>query len=199
MTTAARSRTKSEALPDPRWRTHAVTAVVLTAALLLAASCGDDDPVQPVQPVSVEEEGQIKAGLQDRSFRQFDPSLDASPRKGVVLDFFGGVSLWAQYAEDEHAVNEWQISAADYRLEKAGEAKFQEAEFVIRFENPESNQLFPEECTGCIPTDGFSISVRNVFDSDRIAFKLNDDGSHLPPPFPVFGSWTRFREDEIFD
>lgn len=154
--------------------------------------------MQPVQPLTGEA-GQIKAELQDRSFRQFDPSVDASPRKGVVLDFFEGVSLWAQYAEDEHAVNEWQISAADYRLEKAGAAKFQEAEFLIRFEDPGSSQLFPEEGADCIPTGGFSISVRNVFDADRISFKLNDEESRLPPPFPVFGSWTRFREDEYFE
>lgn len=196
--TAARSRTNSEALPDPRRRFLAMAAMVLAGALVLA-SCGDD----PVQPIPIGAEGTqvlaVKAELQDRSFRQFDPSVDASPRRGVVLDFFEGVSLWAQYAEDEHAVNEWQISAADYRLEKAGAAKFQEAEFVIRFEDPGSSQLFPEECTDCIPTEGFSISVRNVLDSDRISFKLNDEGSRLPPPFPVFGSWTRFQEDEYFE
>ena len=194
MTADARSRTKSEALPDPRRRILAMAAPGLAAALLLA-SCGDD----PVQPLTGEEVEQVKAALRDRSFRQFDPSVDADPRKGVVLDFFGGITFWAQYAEDGHAVDEWQISAADYRLEKAGEAKFQEAEFVIRFEEPESSQLLPEECSSCIPTEGFSISVRNVFDGERISFRLNDDESQLPPPFPVFRSWTRFREDEYFE
>ena len=195
---APRSRTDPEALADPRRRILAIAAMMLASALVLA-SCGDD-PVQPI-PIGAEEAQvlAVRADLQDRSFRQFDPSVDASPRKGVVLDFFEGVSLWAQYAEDDRAVSEWQISAADYRLEKAGDAKFQEAEFVIRFEDPESSQLFPEECTDCIPTEGFSISVRNVFDSDRISFKLNDEEGGLPPPFPVFGSWTRFREDEYFE
>ena len=196
--TAARSRTKSDVLPDPRRRILAMAAMALAGAVVLA-SCGDD----PVQTLPIGAEGAqvlaVKADLQGRSFRQFDPSVDASPRRGVVLDFFDGVSLWAQYAEEEHAVNEWQISAADYRLEKAGDAKFQDAEFVIRFEAPESSQLFPEECSNCIPTEGFSISVRNVPDSERISFKLNDEGSRLPPPFPVFGSWTRFREDEYFE
>ena len=194
-------RSRPRALPCPEHPGRLIQtgmALASAAALLLAASCGGDDPVQPT-PVSGEEEEQVKAALQDRSFRQFDPSLDASPRKGVVLDFFEGVSLWAQYAEDEHAVNEWQVSAGDYRLEKAGNAKFQEAEFVIRFEEPESSQLFPEECSSCIPTEGFSISVRNVFDGERISFRLNDDENQLPPPFPVFGSWTRFREDEYFE
>ena len=199
MTVRARSRVKSQALPDPRWRTHAVTAIVLTAALLLASSCGEADPVQPVQPVSGEEGEQIKAALQDRSFRQFDPSLDASPRKGIVIDFFGGVSLWAQYSSDGHAVSEWEISAADYRLEKAGGAKFQDAEYVIHFEDPESRQEFPDKCDDCIPTKDLSISVRSVLDSDRISFKLNDPRNSLPSPFPVFESWTRFREDEILD
>ncbi len=197
----ARTRSRPRTLPHPEHAlrlTRAAMALACSAALLLAASCGGEDPVQP-GPVSAEEEEQIKAALRDRSFRQFDPSVDASPRKGVVLDFFDGVSLWAQYAEDGHAVDEWQISAADYRLEKAGEAKFQDAEFVIRFEGAESSQLFPDECTDCIPTGGFSISVRNVFDSERISFRLNDEENQLPPPFPVFGSWTRFREDEYFE
>ena len=167
-----------------------MTAIVLTAALLLASSCGEDDPVQPVQ---------IKAALQDRSFRQFDPSLDASPRKGIVLGFSDGVSLWAQYSSDGHAVSEWEISAADYRLEKAGGAKFQDAEYVIHFEDPESRQEFPDKCDDCIPTKDLSISVRSVLDSDRISFKLNDPRSSLPSPFPVFESWTRFREDEILE
>ena len=196
----ARTRSRLPILPPgPAVRlTRAGMALACSAALLLAASCGGDDPVQP-GPVSPEEEEQIKAALQDRSFRQFDPSVDANPRKAVVLDFFEGVSLWAQYAADEQAVDEWQISAADYHLEKAGDAKFQEAEFVIRFEEPESSQTFPEECTDCIPAEGFSISVRNVFDGDRISFRLNDDESQLPRPFPVFQSWTRFREDEYFE
>ena len=198
MTPRARSRLQTLPHPERAVRlTHAGTALACSAALLLA-SCGGDDPVQP-GPVSAEEVEQIKAALQDRSFRQFDPSLDASQRKGVVLDFFDGVSLWAQNAEDGRAVNEWQISSADYRLERAGNAKFQGAEFVIRFEEPESSQTFPDECEDCIPTEGFSISVRNVFDGEGISFKLNDEENHLPPPFPVFGSWTRFREDEILD
>ena len=192
--TAARSRTKSEALPDPRRRILALAAMVLSATLLLA-SCGDD----PVQPLTGQEEEQVKAALRDRSFRQFDPSVDASPRKGVVLDFFGGITFWAQYAEEGHAVDEWQISAADYRLEKAGEAKFQDAEFVIHFEGPESRQEFPDPCEDCIPAEGFTISVRNVFDSGRISFRLNDPDGRLPSPFPVFGSWTRFGEDEILE
>ena len=42
----------------------------------------------PAQPVSGEEEARIKDELHDRSFRQFEPSRDGSPRKGVILDFF---------------------------------------------------------------------------------------------------------------
>ena len=30
-------------------------------------------------------------------------------------------------------------------------------------------------------------------------FKLNDPDKRLPSPFPVFKSWTKFREDEYFD
>ena len=40
---------------------------------------------------------------------------------------------------------------------------------------------------------GVSVSVRNVFDPDRIAFRLNDPDGVLPLPFPVFARWTEFR------
>ena len=63
----------------------------------------------------------MKAALVDRSFRQFEPSVNSSSRKGVVIDFFGGVMVWAQYAEEGYALNEWEVSAADYRVEKHGE------------------------------------------------------------------------------
>ncbi|WP_419165155.1 hypothetical protein [Candidatus Palauibacter sp.] len=42
-------------------------------------------------------------------------------------------------------------------------------------------------------------AVRDVFDEEWIRFRVNDPDGALPSPFPVFTSWTRFREDEIFD
>ena len=131
--------------------------------------------------------------LQDRSFRQFEPHVDGDPRKGVILDFFDGVTLWAQYAEGNYAVNEWQITAKSYSVEGSGLG------YTIRFNEPGSSQEFPAKCTDCIPTPGVSISVRDLFDKERIAFKLNDPDGVLPSPFPVFGSWTRFSEDEYFN
>ncbi len=131
--------------------------------------------------------------LQDRSFRQFAPHVDGDPRKGVILDFFDGVTFWAQYAEGNYAVNEWQITAKSYSVEGSG------SEYIIRFNEPGSSQEIPTKCTDCIPTAGVSISVRDLFDKERIAFKLNDPDSVLPSPFPVFGSWTRFSEDEYFN
>ena len=68
-----------------------LTAIILTFTLLIASSCGDSDPPQLVSGV---EEERIKTELEGRSFRQFDPSVDASPRKGVVLSFLGQVRLW---------------------------------------------------------------------------------------------------------
>ena len=136
------------------------------------------------------------AELEDRSFRQFEPSKDASPRKAVVLDFFDGVTLRAQYAEDGYAVSEWQISSNDYRIESRGGDS---GEVTISFVAPTSRQQFPEACEDCIETSGVSISIRNVFDADRIRFRVNDPNGNLPSPFPVFGSWTRFEEDEYFD
>ena len=61
---------------------------------------------------------------------------------------------------------------------------------------PRTLQQFPTECSACIDVTGVSVSVRNVFDPDRIAFRLNDPDGVLPLPFPVFARWTDFREDE---
>ena len=166
--------------------------ILLLFAVFFGASCGD---LPSPSPVSEAEGNAIKAELEGRSFRQFEESLDSDPRKGVIIDFTVPVSLWAQYAEGEHAVYEWEIVADSYRVEKHGGA----STITIHFVEPRSMQLFPTACENCIATDGVSISVRNVFDEGRIQFRLNDPEGVLPSPFPVFGSWTSFREDEYFD
>ena len=166
--------------------------IILLIALFLATSCGSEGPFQPVSEV---EEEQIKEALKGRSFRQFDPDKDASPRKSVILDFFDGINLWAQYAEGDHAINEWEIFAADYRVEQAENS----SEFRIYFNDLNSERILPTRCEDCIETSGISISVRDVFNSEKMAFKLNDPDESLPSPFPVFKSWTKFREDEYFD
>ena len=174
-------------------RTHVgLTSTFLIFALLIWSSCGEG----PFHPVSETEEEEIKMVLGDRSFRQFDPDdIDASPRKGVILDFFDGVRLWAQYAEGNYAINEWEIFAADYRIEKAENG----SEIKIYFTEPSSMRTLPDPCEDCIETSGISISIREVFDSEQIRFKLSDPDKRLPSPFPMFKSWTRFREDEYFD
>ena len=149
----------------------------------------------PFEMISESEEDAIKAALNDRSFRQFDPDVDASPRKGVILDFFNGISLWAQYAEGNYAINEWEIRADDYRIERASAG----SEIKIYFIEPSTTRTLPHRCENCIETAGISISIRDVLDSKRITFKLNDPDKSLPSPFPVFQSWTKFREDEYFD
>ena len=174
--------------------------ICLAVTPFILVSC-DNIPFEPIteieedfEPIGEVEAAEIKAVLNDRSFRQFDPHVDASPRKGVILDFFNGVSLWAQYAEGNYAINEWEIRADDYRVEQASDG----SEIRIYFIEPSSTRILPDRCENCIETVGTSISIRNVFDSDRIAFKLNDPDNSLPSPFPVFQSWTKFREDEIF-
>ena len=169
----------------------ALVCVLLIFTPFILVSCGEI----PFELIGESEEDAIKAVLNDRSFRQFDPGVDASPRKGVILDFFDGVSLWAQYAEGNYAINEWEIRADDYRVERAGDG----SEVKIYFIEPRSTKILPTRCENCIETAGISISIRDVFDSDQIAFKLNDPDNSLPSLFPVFQSWTKFREDEYFD
>ena len=83
-----------------------LVTLLLAFTLFAALSCSS---MPSSQAVTNEEEARIKAELRDRSFRQFEPSKDASPRKGVILDFSGRVRIWAQYAEDRRVVNEWEI------------------------------------------------------------------------------------------
>ena len=156
---------------------------------LLLIACAE---VATSDPLTTLEVAAVKAELADRSFRQFEPHVDGDPRKGVILDFFGPLSLWAQYAEGGHARNEWEIVADDYRVERAGSGQMVTLYPVA----PRTRQQFPTECVACIDVTGVSVSVRNVFDPDRIAFRLNDPDGVLPLPFPVFARWTEFREDE---
>lgn len=165
-----------------------LTPFTFAVICLILSSC-----INPLQPVGSDEEQRVKSELENRSFRQFDPSKDANKRKAVILDFFNGVSLWAQYAEGMYALDEWEIASEDYRIEKAG------SEYRIYFEAPHSRQILPTECDNCIETTGISISIQNPFDSEKIRFKLNIENDNFPRPFPIFESWTKFNEDEYFE
>ena len=121
--------------------------MVLISALAIMLSCGGS--VQ--EPVSGPEEERIKSELSGRSFRQFEPSKDSSPRKGVILEFFNGIRLWAQYAEDGHAKYEWEIYSTDYRIESRGEGFPHRG--LIR-QSKVDMQGFPTECENCIETSG---------------------------------------------
>lgn len=177
---------------DEGWNRGWIALSALLSIVLFTISCGQNGPFEPV---NAEEEERIRSTMNGRSFRQFEPSVDASRRKGVIVDFTGGFSLWAQYARDGHAVNEWEVGAKDYRIEKSGNG----SEFKVYFISPNSAQTFPEKCDNCIGTSGVSISIRNLFDDGKISFKINDPDDVLPVPFPVFKTWTKFSEDEYFD
>ena len=167
--------------------------LVLTACSMGIADLSRIDQSQVA--VEAEWKAAVKEELEGRSFRQFRPSKDENPRKAVILDFSNGIRLWAQYAEDGHAINEWEIWAESYSIE--GEPG--DTTFTVFFDNPSTRQEFPAPCDGCIETAGISLSIRDVFSSDKIAFRLNDPERVLPLPFPVFRSWTKFQEDEYFD
>ena len=167
------------------------SAIVTFVLLLALPACSEG----PFAPVTEAEEREIRAALAGRSFRQFDPSKDGSPRKGVIIDFFSGVGLWAQYAEGSHAIDEWEIAASDYRIEQTSDGSV----IKLHFTAPRSERTLPDPCADCVEFSGLSISIRDVFDEDKIRFRVDDPQDSLPSPFPVFGSWTRFEEDIYYD
>lgn len=107
-----------------------------------------------------------------------------------MLDFSNGMSLWAQYAVGNEAVHEWEIYSEDVSVEISGGVA------TLTMVAPRSRREFPSQCENCIPTGSVSVSVRDVLRPEEIRFRLNDPGGVLPPPFPVFTTWTRFIEDE---
>ena len=113
----------------------------------------------------------------------------------MILTFRDGIQVWEQYAEGGQAVHEWEIAAADYRI--AAHGGFGEVTISLDGPGTRSRQEIPSRCDDCIRTAGVSLSIRNAFDGEEISFKLNDPDDVLPSPFPVFGSWTKFREDEV--
>ncbi|MXW23386.1 MAG: hypothetical protein F4Z96_01680 [Chloroflexi bacterium] len=165
-------------------------AVVVTFAMRIGGGAGT------LAPVSDADAERVRAELVDRSFRQFEPHRDGDPRKAVIIEFFDGLGLWAQYADGDHAVDEWEVRSADYNIESRADVA---DEVTLTFVDATSQQQFPDACEGCIETSGVSISIRNVFDADRMQFRVDDPTGVFPSPFPVFGTWTRFEEDEYFD
>ena len=164
-------------------------AFLVTIATLLLVACGGGSVSEPVTD---DEDAEVLAELQDRSFRQFEPHVDGDPRRGIIVSFFGPLSLWAQYAEGQNALNEWEIVADEYRIDKHGDT----SEVTVHFEDPRSTQNLPTQCDNCIDTAGISISIRDYADRGSARFKINDPDNVLPSPFPVFESWTKFGEDE---
>lgn len=162
---------------------------VFLVLLFMASSCTQ---ATPLLPASEGDRLEIMTTLEDRSFRKFDPSVDADRRKGVILDFSEPVSIWAQHAIGEYAVDEWEIVAHDYRIRRSSDF----SEVVIHLEDAASRRLLPEECTDCIPTAGVSISIKDIFRRESTRFRINDPHNALPSPFPLFETWTEFPEDE---
>lgn len=180
---------------ETRFRTLQGLVLILLSALAALAGCGDERHSDDLYPVDRQTFERVTAELEGRSFRRFHPSVDASPRRGVILDFHDGFSMWAQYARDGRAVYEWEITAGGYHVEWSGDV----SEVVLVPAGVTSMQQFPGKCSDCIPTPGVSLSVRRVFDGDDMTFRINDPDDVLPLPFPVFTSWTRFDEDEYFE
>ena len=141
--------------------------------------------------VSLQKAAEVTSHLDGRVFRQFDPSSTAARRKGIVIDFNGGLGLEARYAEGGETVDEWKVHGDYYWIEEA------HGHPVYRFDfpDPTAQRLLPRGGDS-VDATGLTILVRDYFKKDQIQFALLDSVGHLPSPFPVFGQWTRFVEDD---
>ena len=166
------------------------------AFLFLVAISACDNPVDPENYVwrfvNLQDAAQVTAHLDSRVFRQFDPSRNAATRKAITIDFTDGLRLWAQNTEDGNAVDEWEVLQDYYWIERA------QGEPIYRFDFPDPTvrRLLPEESEDSVDATGLTILVWDYGRKDEIQFALWDSVGHLPPPFPVFRSWTRFAEDD---
>ena len=162
---------------------------LLALIVLFAVSCS---PTMPV-PLSATEATALTEDLKDRSFVHFDPSSRSDKRSSVTIDFFHGLSLFGQYAEDDHAVYAWGIGSQEYSISRTGPD-----EYTLLFTDPIPWQELPTPCGDCIDPSGVSIAVKGL-ESGPVAFKVHDPDGQLPPPFPMLADWTAFGEDQYFD
>lgn len=164
--------------------------------LLTAAVIGCSVPVDPLQYrwwfLNFDEIAQLEFAMGGRVFRQSDPSADAVHRKTVEIDFRGGLALRAQQLEEGQVVAEWSVSGPGYLIEKA----LDQAIHKLHIYDAVVERTSPEECTDCIDVRGLSVLIHRYHLDDDLRFVLWDSIGHLPPPFPVFESWTSFEEIE---
>lgn len=80
--------------------------IALLASFLVLAACCVGDPPPEQSRMDQEWKAAVREELGGRSYRQFQPARDGDPRKSVILDFSDGIRLRAQYAPDDHALNE---------------------------------------------------------------------------------------------
>ena len=103
----------------------------------------------------------LKRWLQLRkSWGPFFPSIPTfkgwvSGKSSHPLDFSSGLSLRAQYAQDDRDINKWEILAERYGFD--GEPG--DTTFTIFFDNPYTRQELPTTGDGCKETARFSIIV----------------------------------------
>ncbi|MDE2762251.1 MAG: hypothetical protein OXQ94_00265 [Gemmatimonadota bacterium] len=142
--------------------------------------------------VSLTDAAHVTAHMEGRVFWEFDGSRDAEHRKGIELDFYDGLSLRALYYRNGDLVDDWKVFHDYYWIEKAHGLPI----YRFDFRNPTVQRTLPRECEDCIDTSGLIILVRDYGKKDEIQFSLVDSAGHLPSPFPVFRSWTRFVEDD---
>ncbi len=116
----------------------------------------------------------VKEELGGCSYRLFQRSKDGYPEKAVILDFSSGLSLWAQYAQDDRDINKWEILAERHGFDgKPGDTTF-----TIFFDNPNTRQEIPTTGDGCKETARFSIIVELREEEHTRLLKLKNTFRH---------------------
>lgn len=168
---------------------HVITqwiCILIAFSLSFLVSCGEPT----FEMISAEDKYEIQYTLEGQNFLRYEPNEAARNKKAVRIDFSDGLYFAATQWENDIAVHDWSIRSRRYSVERSTHG----SRIKIYFVESTSRVKLPHACQNCLDTSGVSISVRDVFDSEKIRFKINDPDNNLPPPFPLFHSWTQFPE-----
>lgn len=174
-------------------------AILLVSLIVVVAYSPEGfDNLLPRTPrkLSAEHMALLKQELSGRSFRRLIPSIDADQRTAVILDFHQGMRIQVQLSEERISVFECEFGTEAMQAEAGPSASGVTLLFAGTANIHDDISI---NCESRDRLEAVSVSIRNLFDRDRMRFRLNDPHQALPAQFLILGSWAEYPEDEVVD